>query len=402
MRIVELSDIQKARSTIQNVIHRTSTLVSRTFSERLGTELFLKRENEQKTGSFKIRGAYNKIASLTAEEKRRGVIACSAGNHAQGVALSARLAGVKAHIVMPESAALVKIEATRDYGAEVILNGDYYDTAQDHARTLAAERGFVFIPPFEDPHIIAGQGTLGLELVEDAKDLDTVIVPIGGGGLISGVAVAVKALNPKCRVLGVQSVRAPGMAEAFKTKALGGAVKAASTIADGIAVKKPSPHIYENYISKYVDDIATVTEDEIAEAIVLLMERAKAVVEGAGATGLAALMAGKLKPGKRCAVVLSGGNIDMNIVEKVIERGLSRHGRLSRFSVVVDDVPGMLSRITACLAQQKANILQVEHDRISSDLALLETRIDLLVESNSEEHAKRIKAELKGLGLRLL
>jgi threonine dehydratase len=401
MNTVTLNDIQRARQTIQNVIHKTPLTISRTFSERFGCELFLKRENEQKTGSFKIRGAYNKIVSLTNDEKKRGVIACSAGNHAQGVALSAKIAGVKARIVMPETAALVKVEATRDYGAEVILKGDYYDLAQDHARSLATEKDYILIPPFEDPWIIAGQGTIGLELHEELADIDSVIVPIGGGGLIAGIAAAIKAVKPSCKILGVQSARAPSMAESFKNKSIGKEVKVASTIADGIAVKKPSPYIYDNYISKFVDDVATVTEDEIAEAIVLLMERAKTVVEGAGATGLAALLAGKLKPGKKCAVVLSGGNIDMNIIEKVIERGLSRHGRLVRFSVVVDDVPGMLSKITTCLAQQKANVLEVEHDRISNDLALLETRIDLLVETNSDEHAARIKSALKELGLRI-
>ncbi|MEQ1876601.1 MAG: threonine ammonia-lyase, partial [Bdellovibrionia bacterium] len=351
MRTIGLTDIQKARETIQGVIHKTPLSVSRTFSERLGSQIYLKRENEQKTGSFKIRGAYNKIASLTPDEKKRGVIACSAGNHAQGVALSARLAGVKSYIVMPESAALVKVEATRDYGAQVILNGDYYDVAQDYARQLAAEKGYVFIPPFEDPWIIAGQGTIGVELIEELGDIDTVVVPIGGGGLISGIATAIKTLKPNCRVLGVQSARAPSMAETFRNRAIVTDVKASSTIADGIAVKKPSPYMYENYISKYVDDVVTVTEDEIAEAIVLLMERAKTIVEGAGAVALASLLARKHQPGKKCVVVLSGGNIDMNIVEKVIERGLSRHGRLVRFSVVVDDVPGMLSRITSCLAQ---------------------------------------------------
>ncbi len=401
MRTIGLTDIQKARETIQGVIHKTPLSVSRTFSERLGSQIYLKRENEQKTGSFKIRGAYNKIASLTPDEKKRGVIACSAGNHAQGVALSARLAGVKSYIVMPESAALVKVEATRDYGAQVILNGDYYDVAQDYARQLAAEKGYVFIPPFEDPWIIAGQGTIGVELIEELGDIDTVVVPIGGGGLISGIATAIKTLKPNCRVLGVQSARAPSMAETFRNRAIVTDVKASSTIADGIAVKKPSPYMYENYISKYVDDVVTVTEDEIAEAIVLLMERAKTIVEGAGAVALASLLARKHQPGKKCVVVLSGGNIDMNIVEKVIERGLSRHGRLVRFSVVVDDVPGMLSRITSCLAQQKANILEVEHDRISSDLALLETRIDLLVETNSDEHARQIKQALKDLGLKI-
>lgn len=363
---------------------------------------FLKRENEQKTGSFKIRGAYNKIASLSGEEKKRGVIACSAGNHAQGVALSAHLAGVKATIVMPETAALVKVEATKDYGAQVILHGEFYDGAQDQARKMASEKGYVLIPPFEDPFIIAGQGTVGLELLEDLSDLDSVVVPIGGGGLISGIALAVKTLKPQCKVYGIQSARAPSMAEAFRAKTLGAEPKVSSTIADGIAVKKPSPYMYENYISKYVDDVVTVTEDEIAEAIVLLMERAKTVVEGAGATGMAALLAGKLKATKKCGVVLSGGNIDMNIVEKVIERGLSRHGRLIRLSVLVDDVPGMLNKITTCLAQQKANVLEVEHDRISGGLALLETRIDLMVETNSEDHAARIKKALKDLGLRLM
>jgi threonine dehydratase len=402
MRTIQLEDIKTARPIIQPIIHRTPMNLSRSFSERFGTEIYLKRENEQKTGSFKIRGAYNKIHSLTSDEKKRGVVACSAGNHAQGVALSARLAQVKATIVMPQSAALVKVEATRDYGAQVILHGDYYDLAQDHAKELCNQKGFVLIPPFEDPYIIAGQGTLGLEILEDVADLDSIVIPIGGGGLISGVATAIKAINPKCKIYGIQSARAPSMADSFKANKITLDPKSASTIADGIAVKRPSPYIYENYISKLVEDVVTVTEDEIAEAIVLLMERAKAVVEGAGATGLAALLAGRVKPGKKCCVLLSGGNIDMNIVEKVIERGLCRHGRLVAFSVVVDDVPGMLNKITTCLAAERANVLQVEHNRTAPNLALLETRIDFLVETNSEEHAAHIKSALKGLGIKVI
>jgi threonine dehydratase len=402
MRTTSLSDIQKAREIIRTEVHNTSVDYSRSFSRTAGTDIFLKKENEQRTGSFKIRGAINKMHCLSAAEKAKGVIACSAGNHAQGVALSAQLSKVKSIIVMPESAPLVKVEATKDYGAEIILKGQIYDEAAEHARTLSKQHGYTFFHPFEDPDVIAGQGTLGLEILEQIPDMDSVVVPIGGGGLISGIAIAIKALRPKCKIYGVQASRVPSMASAFTNKKILTDVACLPTIADGIAVKRPSQHMYDNYISKLIDDVVTVGEDEIAEAIVLLMERSKAVVEGAGASSMAAVLSRKLSLGKKTCVVLSGGNIDMNLVEKVIDRGLSRHGRITRLSVIVGDVPGTLNKLTGCLADLRANVLQVSHDRIDQGVALMETRIDFTLETNSPAHIETIKTALTKMGVRLL
>ncbi|MGE3975206.1 MAG: threonine ammonia-lyase [Bdellovibrionales bacterium] len=402
MRITSLSDIQQAQKVIHSLVHKTSVDYSRSFSHLSGTEVFLKKENEQRTGSFKIRGASYKMHCLKPEEKAKGVVACSAGNHAQGVALSARLANVKSVIVMPETAPLVKVEATRDYGAEIILKGQIYDEAAEHAHLLSQQFGYTFFHPFEDPDVIAGQGTLGLEVLEQIENLDSIVVPIGGGGLISGIAIAVKALKPKCKIYGVQATRVSSMATAFLNKKLPTEVTVLPTIADGIAVKRPSQYMYDNYISKYVDDVVTVSEDEIAEAIVHLMERSKAVVEGAGASSMAAVLNRKLPLGKNTCVVLSGGNIDMNLVEKVIDRGLSRHGRITRLSVIVGDVPGTLNRLTGCFANLRANVLQVSHDRIDQGVALMETRIDFTLETNSLEHIETIKKTLVGMGVRLL
>jgi threonine dehydratase len=402
MRVANLSDIKKAQEVIKKVIHKTPVDYSRSFSKVCGSEIFLKKENEQRTGSFKIRGATNKIHQLTKSERAGGVIACSAGNHAQGVALSASLAKIKSVIVMPESAPLVKVEATKDYGAEVVLHGQFYDEAAEKAWLLAKEHGYTFVHPFEDPDVIAGQGTLGLEIMEQIEDMDSVVVPIGGGGLISGISIAVKALNPQCKVFGVQASRASSMAMAFKDKKLPTEYSTLPTIADGIAVKKPSAYMYENYISKLVDDVVTVSEDAIAEAIVLLMERSKSVVEGAGASSLAAALSGKLKLGKKTCVLLCGGNIDMNLIGTVIDRGLSRSGRIASLSVIVSDVPGTLNRLTTCLAGLRANVLQVSHDRSYQGIALMETRIDFTLETNSAEHVEAIKKAIVSMGVRLL
>jgi threonine dehydratase len=399
---VSLKDVEQAERIIRPVIHKTPVDVSATFSKMTGAEIFLKRENEQRTGSFKIRGAYNKISTLTPEEKKRGVIACSAGNHAQGVALSARLAGVRAKIVMPVNAPMVKVEATQGYGAEVISHGQVVDEAAEFARKLSEKEGYVFVHPYEDPKVIAGQGTLALEMYGDGLSFDSLVVPIGGGGLISGIATVVKAKNPKCRVYGVQAARVPGMATAFSQKRMPAEVTYAPTIADGIAVKRPSPLMYERYISRLVDDVVTVQEDEISEAIVLLMERTKAVTEGAGAAGVAALLNRQLNLGARSCVILSGGNIDMNLVEKIIDRGLGKRGRLVRISVVVGDIPGQLNRLTECISELKANILQVGHDRIHESLGIMETKIDFTLETNGFAHAEEIKKHLSRLGIKIL
>ncbi len=396
--LITMDDIKAAHAKLQNIISHTEMSHSVSASKLLGSEIYLKFENTQRTGSFKLRGAYNKIASLTADEKKRGVIASSAGNHAQGVALSATLAGVKSTIIMPENASLTKVAATRNYGAEVILKGEIYDEAYEYARQLEKEHGYIFVHPYEDPHVIAGQGTIGLEIFEKVPDLDSVVIPIGGGGLISGMAFALKTLNPKIKIIGVQSTQAPSMSCLYNKTELPVTKKKISTIADGIAIKNPSKLIYETYISKYVDEVVTVSDDEIAEAIVWLLERAKTVTEGSGAAAMAAGMNRKLNLGKKSCFLLCGGNIDLNIISQVIVRGQIKRGRLCEISVIADDLPGSLNRLTQALAEQKANVLEVHHDRISQGLFLRETRIDFTLEVTSHEHAEKIRQALIAAG----
>ncbi len=392
-----IEDINRAREVIKPVIRMTNVEHSASASQLLGTEVFFKLENMQNTGSFKLRGAYNRIFNLTAEEKKRGVVASSAGNHAQGVAFSATHLGVKSKIVMPVHAPLIKIAATKNYGAEVILHGDIVDEAHVYAHELEKKENLIFVHPYEDPLVMAGQGTIGLEICEKLPDLDSIIVPIGGGGLISGIATAVKAINPKCKVYGVQSAQASGMEKFFHGQVLSEPPKRISTIADGIAIKKPSRAMFDCFISKLVDEIVTVTDDEIAEAIVFLLEKLKTVTEGAGAAGLAAAMNRKLDLGKKTCIVLCGGNIDLNLIAKVIEKGQIRKGRLVEISMVVDDLPGNLSRLTQIIASEGANILEVHHDRVTAGLNLRQTKINFILETTSPEHVEKIKVALRGL-----
>ena len=399
---VTLEDIKLAQKTIENLIVRTPTDFSNSCSKLVGAEIYLKLENTQRTGSFKMRGAANKIASLSAAEKAKGVIACSAGNHAQGVALSASLNKVKSIIIMPETAPLTKIQATQNYGAEIILKGQMFDEARDYAYQLANEKSYVVVHPYEDEKVIAGQGTIGLEVYEQVQGLDTMIVPIGGGGLISGIAVALKTLNPKIRIIGVQAAAADSMYQYFKNKIFPETNKAVASIADGIAIKTPSQNMYESFISKYVDEVVTVSEGEIAEAIVYLLERVKTVAEGAGAAALAAVLSNKVKLGAKNCVLVCGGNIDLNIVSQVIQRGQIQRGRLSEMSVIVPDVPGSLSQLTRILAEHKANILEVHHDRVEHGLNLKETKIDFVIETTSHEHINQISDALRKWGARLL
>lgn len=400
MRVITFEDVQAARQAIKQTVLRTPLGYTRSGSELLGSQMFLKFENEQMTGSFKIRGALNKILSLSDEERTRGVIASSAGNHAQGVAYAAKKVGTRARVVMPETSPLVKVMATQGYGAEVILHGQTYDDAFAHATELAKSEGSVFVHAFNDPLVMAGQGTIGLEILEDLPELDSIIVPIGGGGLISGVATAIKALRPSCKVYGVVSDAAPAMADLYQ----GTSTPKPSyhlTIADGIAVKKPNQEIFQNYIHPLVDGVISVTDDEIAEAIVWFLERAKTVVEGSGAVGLAAALKARWELGKQTALVLSGGNIDMNTISMVIERGLSRKGRLARISVVVQDRPGTLLQLTNIIAESRANILDVKHDRLRSDLQISETAIEFLLETRGVEHVAEIRTKLQEVGARV-
>jgi len=395
---VTLQDIKEAQQRIQHLINLTPCDYSKSASVKSGSEIYLKLENSQKTGSFKIRGAANKIAQLTSEERQRGVIACSAGNHAQGVALSSTLNQVKSVIVMPENAPLAKVEATKNYGAEVVLHGQSFDDAKEHAFKLAAEKKYVFVHPFEDEKVIAGQGTVGLEILEQIKDLDSIVVPIGGGGLISGIAVAVKSINPKIRILGVQTSLVDTMVQMFQKKTYTPVAHSFSTLADGIAVKQPSQSMFDDFISKYVDDVATVSEGEIAEAIVFLLERAKTVAEGSGAAALAAVLSNKFKLGAKSCVLVCGGNIDLNIISSIIQRGQIQRGRLCELSVIVPDIPGSLSQLTKVLADFRANVLQVHHDRMRRDLDLKQTRIDFVIETTSHEHIEQIKQALEKFG----
>lgn len=399
---VDISDVQKAHELLKPIVKFTDLDLSLSASERYGCNVYLKFENTQRTGSFKIRGAYNKLMNLSAAEKARGVVASSAGNHAQGVALSSKLAGVRSTIVMPETAPLNKISATKHYGGNVILKGEIYDDAYEYAKELERKEGFTFVHPYQDSHVIAGQGTIGLEILNQLPDVDSVVVPIGGGGLISGIGLVIKTLKPSCKIYGVQSTQTPGMSQLFKHQSSETKNSRITTIADGIAIKKPSPEMYSQFISKYVDDIVTVSDDEIAEAIVYLMERMKTVTEGSGAASFAGLMNHKWSLGRNTCVLLSGGNIDLNIISKVIERGQIKRGRIAKMSVVVEDMPGNLQRLTQIIATEKANILEVNHDRVTHGLSLRETRIDFFLETNSFEQIKKIEAEIEKIGGKIL
>ncbi|MGH1468118.1 MAG: pyridoxal-phosphate dependent enzyme, partial [Bdellovibrionales bacterium] len=310
----------------------------------------------------------------------------------------------RSHIVMPLGAPLAKVQATRDYGATVYQSGDVVDDAYDYCMNLNKEHGYEFVHPYLDPDVIAGQGTIGLEILEQVKNLDSVVISVGGGGLISGAALALKELNPKIKVYGAVAESAPGMYHLFKSKGKDVGSEAIPTIADGIAIKKPSLYIYENYISKYVDDMVLVSEEEMAEAMVFLLERAKAVVEGAGAAGLAGAKKASKEwdLGDRTAVVLCGGNVDLNLLSTVIEKGLSKVGRMTRVKVATKDLPGNLHRLTAVLAELDANIIDVTHDRVSAGLGIRETLIEFLLDTKNDEHIKKIKAKFEALGVRVL
>ncbi|MCB0407821.1 MAG: threonine ammonia-lyase [Bdellovibrionales bacterium] len=400
---IKLEDIKAAQLRIADHIQKTQCTISRSATAILGTNIYFKFENEQRTGSFKIRGAMNKIAQLTKEELSKGIVACSAGNHAQGVAFSATTLGTKAHIVMPENSPLIKVMATQGYGAEVILHGEIFDESYNKAKELEAEKGYTFVHPFNDPHVMAGQGTIGLEIFEQVADLDSVVIPIGGGGLISGIASAVKALNPKIKVYGAVAKNVPGMYQLFKGETYDPSTKK-STIADGLAVKQPNQSIFENYIHPLVDDVVMVDEDEIASSIVFLLERAKTVVEGAGSVGLAAAMKmkGQWALGKNSCIILCGGNIDLNIISKTIERGLSKIGRVARVRLVVADQPGVLNILTGVIAAKKANVIQVHHDRLAPGIEMNETLIEFLLECKSIAHINSVIQGLRESGARIV
>lgn len=398
---ISIDDIRAAREVIKDRVRRTS-LKPCPFVVA-GREVHLKFENEQLTGSFKIRGALNTMLAMSEADRSRGIVASSAGNHAQGVAYAAKLVGAKANIVMPQSAQIVKINATKSHGANVILHGEVYDDAYQKALELEREKGWTFLHPFLNPRVIAGQGTIGLEILEDLPEVETIVVPIGGGGLIAGVATAAKAIKPSVKIVGVVSNQAAAMAQLFKgEKPDLISKKRTTTIADGIAVKNASPAMFETYIKTLVDEVVSVDDNEIAAAIVLLLEKAKTVSEGSGAAAMAAVMAGKIKANGKTAIIISGGNIDLNVMSRVIESGLRHEHRLARIAVVVDDLPGNLHRITAVMAENRANVLEVYHDRVSPELSLRETRIDFLVETSSEDQINVLHTQLREQGFRVL
>jgi threonine dehydratase len=391
--LVTIAEIRAAAQRLRGVAVRTPMLHSRYWSELTGADVNLKAECLQRTGSFKVRGAANMIALLSPEERARGVIAASAGNHAQGVAVASREAGIRCTVVMPENAALAKVEATRGYGATVIQAGRTFAEAAERMRAVAAERGLTVVPPFDDPRIIAGQGTLGLEIAQEVPDVDMVLAPVGGGGLIAGVAVAVKALAPRARVIGVQAAAVPGAAVSFRERAAV-TVRQHDTIADGIAVATPGSITLAHMLS-HVDQIVTVDEEAITQAMVALLERSKLVVEGAGAVGLAALAQQVVSPkGGRVVVVLSGGNLDLNLLGRVVEHGLAHEGRYLNLRVLLPDRPGQLARVLGVIGATGANVLDVEHRRTAPQLSFGSVEVDLLLETRNPEHAQEVARAL--------
>jgi len=395
--LIGIEDIKAAQTRLTPVIYPTPLVPAKGPPSTGGRKVYLKLENLQKTGSFKLRGAFNKIAKLDPAQRAKGVIAASAGNHAQGVACASRYFSIPAVIVMPETTPISKVMATKSYGAELVLYGDSFDEANRYALELAKERDLIFIPPFDDYDIIAGQGTVGLEILEQAPRLDTVVVPVGGGGLIAGIALALKEHDPAIKVVGVEAKAAASMSESLR-RGYPCELPIAKTIADGIAVKQPGEKTFR-LIQRLVDEIVLVEEEEIAEAILALMETEKVLVEGAGATPLAALMVEEsLVNGEDVVLLISGGNIDVNIIARIIEKGLAKTGRLLRLVLELEDVPGTLNRLTGLLAEKQANILHIFHDRLSKDLPVGITKLELDLETRGREHSQEIINFLEAKG----
>jgi threonine dehydratase len=396
-RLPTVSDVWHAQEIIREHVYHTPLLQSRTFSAMSGATVYLKAENLQRSGAYKIRGATNKLAHLTPEERERGVIAASAGNHAQGVALAAAALGVRCTIVMPTGAPLAKVTATQGYGATVVLHGDTYNDAYAHARELQQQTGMTYIHAYDDPDIIAGQGTLGLEILADLPDVEALVVGIGGGGLIAGIATAIKGLKPDVRIVGVQAAGAASMRAALDAGHLV-TLPSIGTIADGIATRRAGDLTFA-IVRELVDDVVTVDDEEIIHAVLLLMERCKLLVEGAGAAGLAALLSGKVDlAGKRTVVVLSGGNIDMNMVGRFIQHGLMAQGRYLVIHTLLPDRPGELLRLLALLAEQGVNVLEVEHHRTAPRLAIQQVEVMLTLETRDRAHCERVVALLRERG----
>ena len=399
MKELTLDNVYKAKYALKDVAIQTDVLYAPKLKK--GVELYLKTENLQITGSFKVRGAYYKMSTLTDEEKVRGVVACSAGNHAQGVALAAQKNGIKSVICLPDGAPISKVEATRSYGAEICLVEGVYDDAYNKALELRDKEGYTFIHPFDDPDVIAGQGTIALELAEQLPDMDAVIVPIGGGGLISGIAYTIKALNPNVKVYGVQASGAPSMLNSINDSHIE-RLDSVFTIADGIAVKEPGTLTYE-LCSKYVDEIVTVNDDEIAAAILALMEQHKLVTEGAGAVAVAAAMFGKVDlEGKKAVCILSGGNIDVTILSRVIARGLMMSGRKCRLLIELVDKPGQLLAVSRIIAEHGGNVTSVHHEHAGEGSDVNGCYLRVTLETRNFEHIEAIKKALTDAGIKIL
>lgn len=397
--MLTLDKIYHAKYVLKSVIRETDIIHAPNINPE--AEIYLKTENLQITGSFKVRGAYYKMSQLTDEEKARGVIACSAGNHAQGVALAATKNGIKSIICLPDGAPISKVEATKKYGAEVCLVNGVYDDAYAEALRQRDEYGYTFIHPFDDENVIAGQGTIGLELIEQLPDMDAVIVPIGGGGLISGVAFAIKSLNPKIKVYGVQAAGAPSMFNSVHDKQIE-RLESVSTIADGIAVKEPGENTFK-YCSEYVDEIVTVTDDEISAAILALMEQQKLVTEGAGAVSAAAAMFNKVPvKGKKVVCMLSGGNIDVTILSRVIKRGLLMSGRSCSLMIELIDKPGQLKDVSAIIADMGGNVISVHHERANEGSAVNGCYLRMIMETRNYDHIEQIKKALSDKGFKIV
>lgn len=394
--MLTLDRVYNASRVLNEVIRETDMIYAPNI--RKDANVYLKTENLQVTGSFKVRGSYYKISQLTDEEKAKGVIACSAGNHAQGVALAATKCGIKSLICLPEGAPISKVEATKKYGAEVCMVKGVYDDAYSKAIELRDEKGYSFIHPFDDPDVIAGQGTIGLEIMEQLPNADAVIVPIGGGGLIAGVAYTIKQINPNCKVYGVQAAGAPSMEQSIADGKIETLDKV-QTIADGIAVKTPGNLTYD-LVSKYVDGIVTVTDDEIALAILTLLEQHKLIAEGAGAVPVAAVLTGKIPniEGKNVCCLVSGGNIDVTILSRVIERGLKMSGRTASITIALSDKPGQLSDVSGIIAKTGANVTSINYDSTDLDMNITDCYLRISVETRDFAHIIAIKNALKDAG----
>ena len=400
--MLTLDKVYHAQYVLKDATRNTDIIYSPVLSKQSGCEVYLKTENLQLTGSFKIRGAYYKISQLSEEEKAKGVIACSAGNHAQGVALASKKFGIKAKICMPDGAPISKVEATKNYGAEVILVPGVYDDAHNEAERLKEKYGYTFIHPFDDDDVIAGQATIGIEILNELKDVDVIVVPVGGGGLVAGIAFAVKKLNPNVKVFGVQSEGAPSMANSIHSKRIQ-TLSSISTIADGIAVKEPGLNTFE-LCSKYVDDIVTVTDEQVSAAILALIEKQKMIAEGAGAVSLAAVMYNKIPDlnGKKVVCLISGGNIDVTILSRVINRGLLMSGRCCTLTVELVDKPGQLVDVSKIIANCGGNVTGVLHERSNEGSAINGCYLRIQIETRNFEHIAQIKNELKANGFKII